>query len=34
MTELNEEHFELHSANKARQHEKKKMTNMNEMRID
>ena len=30
MTELNEEHFELHSANKARQHEKKKMTNMND----
>ena len=28
MTELNEEHFELHSANKARQHEKKKMKNM------
>jgi DNA polymerase-1 len=30
MTELNEEHFELHSANKARQHEKKKMKNMND----
>ena len=31
MTELNEEHFELHSANKARLHEqKKKMTNMND----
>ncbi len=31
MTELNEEHSELHSANKARLHEqKKKMTNMND----
>ena len=31
MTELNEEHFELHSTNKARLHEqKKKMTNMND----
>ena len=29
MTELNETHFELHSENKARLHEKKKMTNIN-----
>lgn len=30
MTELSDAHFELHSANKARLHEKKKMTNMND----
>ena len=30
MTELTEAHFEVHSENKARLHEKKKMTNMND----
>ena len=30
MTQLDEAHFELHSANKARMHEKKKMRNIND----
>lgn len=30
MTELTDAHFHLHSENKARKHEKKKMTNMND----